>query len=115
VHLAWTGSELTMLVVIGTDCIGSCKSNYHTIRTTVAPNTIGCVYIKVCLQGQNSPSNLLQSLPMDLLQTPIWQSKHLGQTCLMGPLNIRMKLDRCLDCQIKSKCGNSDKHILLVC
>ena len=24
------GFELTMLVVIGTDCIGGCKSNYHT-------------------------------------------------------------------------------------
>jgi hypothetical protein len=28
--------ELTMLMVIGTDCIGSCKSNYHTITTTTA-------------------------------------------------------------------------------
>ena len=28
-----------MLVVIGTDCIGSCKSNYHTITTTMAPYT----------------------------------------------------------------------------
>ena len=26
-----TGFELTKLVVIGTDCIGSCKSNYHTV------------------------------------------------------------------------------------
>jgi len=26
--------ELTTLVVIGTDCIGSCKSNCHTITTT---------------------------------------------------------------------------------
>ena len=34
VHLAWTGFELTTLMVIGTDCIGSCKSNYHTITTT---------------------------------------------------------------------------------
>jgi len=34
VPLAWTGFELTTLVVIGTDCIGSCKSNYHTITTT---------------------------------------------------------------------------------
>jgi len=25
-----------MLVVIGTDCIGSCKSNYHTITATTA-------------------------------------------------------------------------------
>ena len=30
----WTGFELTTLVVIGTDCTGSCKSNYHTITTT---------------------------------------------------------------------------------
>ena len=29
VHLAWAGFELT-LVVIGTNYIGSCKSNYHT-------------------------------------------------------------------------------------
>jgi len=31
VHLALAGFELTMLVVIGTECIGRCKSNYHTI------------------------------------------------------------------------------------
>ena len=29
----WAGFELTTLVVIGTDCTGSCKSNYHTITT----------------------------------------------------------------------------------
>jgi hypothetical protein len=28
--------EVTTLVVIGTDCIVSCKSNYHTIATTTA-------------------------------------------------------------------------------
>jgi hypothetical protein len=32
VHLAWSGFELTTLVVIGTDCIDRCKSNYHTIK-----------------------------------------------------------------------------------
>ena len=37
VHLAWVGFELTTLVKIGTDCIGSCKSNYHTIMATTAP------------------------------------------------------------------------------
>ena len=31
VHLAWVGFELTTLVVIDTDCIGSYKSNYHTM------------------------------------------------------------------------------------
>jgi hypothetical protein len=34
----WSRFELTTSVVIGTDCIGSCKSNYHTITTTMAPN-----------------------------------------------------------------------------
>jgi hypothetical protein len=31
-------AELTTSVVIGTDCIGSCKSNYHAITTTAAPH-----------------------------------------------------------------------------
>jgi hypothetical protein len=34
VHLSWI--RTTTLVVIGTDCIGSCKSNY-TIMSTTAP------------------------------------------------------------------------------
>ena len=34
-HLAWAGFELTMLVVISTDCISSIKSNYHMITTTM--------------------------------------------------------------------------------
>jgi hypothetical protein len=34
VHFAWEGYELTTLVVIGTDCIGSCNSNYHATTTT---------------------------------------------------------------------------------
>ena len=28
----WSKFELTTSTVIGTDCIGSCKSNYHTIK-----------------------------------------------------------------------------------
>jgi hypothetical protein len=34
VHLTWERFKLTMLVVIGIDCIGSYKSNYHTITMT---------------------------------------------------------------------------------
>jgi hypothetical protein len=33
VHLTWAGFELTTLVEIGIDCLGSYKSNYHTITT----------------------------------------------------------------------------------
>jgi hypothetical protein len=34
------GFELSTPVVIGTDCIGSCKSNYHMITATTAPEQI---------------------------------------------------------------------------
>jgi len=37
VHSDWVRFELTTLVVIGIDCIGSCESNYHTITTTNGP------------------------------------------------------------------------------
>jgi hypothetical protein len=37
VNLVGVGFELT-LVVIGTDCIDSYKSNYHTITTTTSPH-----------------------------------------------------------------------------
>ena len=60
-YLAWAGFELTTLVVIDTDCIGSCKSNYHTIMTTMIPNEYIiksiCLYIYIlkcilfCLSG----------------------------------------------------------------
>jgi hypothetical protein len=37
VHLTWVGFELTTSVVIGTDCIGSFKSNGLTIMTATTP------------------------------------------------------------------------------
>jgi len=40
VHLAWAGFELTTLVMIGTDCIGSYKSNYHMITNHDGPVTL---------------------------------------------------------------------------
>jgi hypothetical protein len=33
----WSRFELTTSVVIGTDCIGNCKSNYHTIMAATSP------------------------------------------------------------------------------
>jgi hypothetical protein len=41
--IAHNAVYLTTSVVIGTDCIGSCKSSYHTITATTAPG-IKCVY-----------------------------------------------------------------------
>ena len=39
-NLAWVGFELTTLAVIDTDCIGSCKSTYHTITAMTAPKNL---------------------------------------------------------------------------
>jgi hypothetical protein len=45
----WSRFELITSVVIGTDCIGSCKSNYHTITATTTPChtciIINCMYL----------------------------------------------------------------------
>jgi len=42
VHVAWARFELTILVMIGTDCTASCKSNYHTITTITKENLENC-------------------------------------------------------------------------
>ena len=34
---SWAGVEPTTSVVIGPDCIGNCKYNYHAITATTAP------------------------------------------------------------------------------
>ena len=42
IHFAWARFERTILVMIGTDCIGSCKSNYHTITNIIKENLENC-------------------------------------------------------------------------
>jgi len=56
--LPWSWFELTTSVVIGTDCIGSCKSNYHTITTTMAPVIIE-VRETVPRLNQNQTRNII--------------------------------------------------------
>jgi hypothetical protein len=48
VHSAWAGFKLTTLVVISTDCTGSCKSNYYMIPQTRRPLQTD----KVCGMGK---------------------------------------------------------------
>ena len=76
IHLAWAGFKLTMLVVIGIDCTGSCKSNYHTITTMTSPCIIienctyllihttetGTLYMILCLK--NKKINIKNKLPV---------------------------------------------------
>jgi hypothetical protein len=45
VHPTWVIFELTTLVVIGSNCICSCKSNYHKIMTPTAPRYLYCIVL----------------------------------------------------------------------
>ena len=49
IHLAWAEFEITTSVVIGTDCIGNCKSNYHTITITAVSARIRTTYISISM------------------------------------------------------------------
>jgi len=54
--ILWVGFKLTALVVIGTDCIGSYKSNYHIITTTTA------LILAIYILKWNNPEWLLLSV-----------------------------------------------------
>ena len=47
----WLRFEITKSVVIGTDCIGSCKSNYHMITATMALCLLegSCLIYAICV------------------------------------------------------------------
>ena len=55
--LVWMAFQLTMLVVIVTDCIGNNKSNYHTITTMMAPLEYKCC-IHTKRKNQNTVSTI---------------------------------------------------------
>ena len=56
------GFEFTTLVVIGTDCIGSCKSNYNTIKTTTVTKIKGRYYNEIVRKMKNRIMNLEENL-----------------------------------------------------
>ena len=58
----WSRFELTTSVVIGADCIDSCKSNYHTIMATTAPPRISMYPKRHILVLQES---LIESIKMN--------------------------------------------------
>jgi hypothetical protein len=49
----WVGFELTISVVIGTDCIGGCKSNHHTITATDLQLPVQSVHITTKVVSSN--------------------------------------------------------------
>ena len=46
---SWSGFELTMLVLIDTNCTCICKSDYHAITTTTTPTASLITYQYFCI------------------------------------------------------------------
>jgi hypothetical protein len=76
VHFTWVGLEVIILAVIGTDCIGSYKSNYHTITTR---NSFGTHWIDFLLYitlytviKKNENKNLLYLQIFGFLNMLVW-------------------------------------------
>jgi hypothetical protein len=96
--LPWTGFELTTSVVIGTDCTGSCKSNYHTITTTTAPCRCLTFYL-TCHKKQGVLDTTLCDIVCQWLVTAQWFS-------LGTPVSSTNKTD-CYDItEIFNVCNN---------
>ena len=99
VHLAWAVFEPTTLVMIGTDCIGSCIYNYQTITT--APKLIGTLQNE-CYKFQKklteetktlSKSELWKKLSFSVFMPFFlsWKPQQIGQISLK---NTAMELHR---------------------
>ena len=75
VHLAWTGFELIKLVVIGTDCIGSCKFHYPDFRLNLAIWLVDIVLINFSAIFFKVNSNYLPYTVDLILNLMIWIQK----------------------------------------
>jgi hypothetical protein len=77
IRLAWAGFELTTLVVIGSDCTGSCKFNSHMITTTTVRPIVKFYILFQTVRGNMLKRSAMQSFKnrtfnKQLLQINIW-------------------------------------------
>jgi hypothetical protein len=80
----WSTFELTTSIVIDTDCIGSCKSNNHTITTTTAPLVISLYFSEhLTYLIFNIISNQTKYFFMEIINT-FW-SYSLKSLCQLNP------------------------------
>jgi hypothetical protein len=96
--LPWARFELTASVVIGTDCIGSCKSNYSTIMATSAPDDTWGLNNTHCHRISTFQffSTILQ------LYRSSWIYNYLCNQCL-SPLMLWVQIS------LKARCTTCDK------
>jgi hypothetical protein len=73
----WTGFDLTTIVMTGTDCTGTCKSNYHTKKDSkhnVQKGTAICIFMYnkhciLCTLGTELLPSFGNGIPRNLYTT----------------------------------------------
>jgi hypothetical protein len=81
------GIQLTTLVAIDTDCIGSCKSNYHTIMIT--HNYIVEMNWNLNMDEKNTNyKNIIKLYITQTIKTKTHttESKYIGLNCILHSL-----------------------------
>ena len=79
----WTGFKLTTLVVIGTDCTCSCKSNYNTIMTTTVPSVTSVIYLNHYLSNFKLVADIHDS--SDIILLYIWDRGYFHVSSRLPP------------------------------
>jgi hypothetical protein len=77
--LTWAGFKLKKIMVIGTDCIGSCKSNYHTITTPKIYPKFYFVSMFIVWKCQKNLSKLIEEIKLScksVMTTAEWIHSH---------------------------------------
>jgi len=77
----WAGIELTTSVAIGTDCTGSCRSNYHTITATTAPKTRSFMKLNILFTLDRTIIKRLLTFP--------WEQKKITKMNYNIPFKVR--------------------------
>ena len=81
IHPAWAGFELTTFVMTGTYCIGSFKSNYRIITTTMAFNDLNDMYnikdlmLLIMIMIWFSNPNLFNDFQLSHFKTETWMEQ----------------------------------------
>jgi hypothetical protein len=81
IHTAWAGFELTTFMMTGTYCIGSFKSNYRIITTTMALNDLNDMYnikdlmLLIMIMIWFSNPNLFNEFQLNHFKTETWMER----------------------------------------
>ena len=99
--------DLTTYVVIGTDCIGSCKSNNHTITTTT---TLKRLSFSVVLYTLLWTTQYISNIMIQLMAYSFIQ-KHLSSVDISSFWIIAIELQSPDFCRVKQKTIKLGEHV----